>query len=951
MKNLSPHIILLLSLLIFTAALASDNGISVRPSDSDLIETECQQTVTTLFHVTNTGSKLDEFVPEIELPENWKLITKDFPFILEPNQTEIKLISFYVPHNAAVGKYDVIYKVHSREFPSVIDYYTVRVVVLPKMDLEVRLISEPTYVIAGGDYEIVYLITNLSNIAKNIKAEALCSEKFPVKVDRNYLPLQKGQSRHVTVTVNTSDQLIKNIQNRVKLTARFEDNPEIYDDAISTVEIIPAAGVTVSQTHNLPVSLKISEVIQKSEKWESGFQGDLYASGTIDAAGKHHVSARFRGPDIYRTSILAQHDAYTVFYKNPKFQVAAGDRNYSLSTLTERYRYSRGLEASVNLGAFSLGGFYQKTRWTPLSQKELAFQTSYHLDKKNKIDLNFLHKETTEFKSDIISAGTFLKPSRYIEMNLEYAFGKNADKMRYSYLLDMVMNYKSLRLVFNRIYADTKFPGYYDETDFLHAGFSINVIRNLNLQGYYRNDRKNFDLDTTRYSAPYERHMQFGLRYRLSKTFNISAFAEYLSRTDRLPVPKFDYRERIFKLFLVKSFKNLRINGSAEYGRTKNEVENLDDYMERYKLALNYSPFQKGEINGYMYYDNNIRYSNQRQRMWTLGANITYNFRKRTSLWFNYQNNFSPEEYYLDRNIFEIRFRHTFSNNHSISLRTRQTLLRQTDDENDTALLVDYTIPFSIPVSKTKNFGIVKGYVRDGETGKPMQNVIIRINGSTAISEKDGFYKFNAVKPKTYFLSVDKSDICFNCVTLQKTPMRIEVAGGEELEINMDIVRAAKYSGRIIVYKVVNDSSDHFSSTEMKHHMDEFYIRGGDTNHMDTNGRNNNNSVTSMVTNGKTKLIPDYTLANILIEMKQGEEVLQRVSDENGYFSFDDIRPGKWVVHLYDYNLPDYYRFEKGEFELELTPGDQKETEIRVLPEQRKIRFLQEGGTIIQSKN
>jgi hypothetical protein len=84
-------------------------------------------------------------------------------------------------------------------------------------------------------------------------------------------------------------------------------------------------------------------------------------------------------------------------------------------------------------------------------------------------------------------------------------------------------------------------------------------------------------------------------------------------------------------------------------------------------------------------------------------------------------------------------------------------------------------------------------------------------------------------------------------------------------------------------------------------------------------------------------------LGNTLVEITQGEEVLRQLTDEKGRFSFEDIRPGKWKLKIYDYDLPLHHYLEQEEFQIELTSGEQKEITARVLPRLRPIQIIDEG--------
>ena len=84
-------------------------------------------------------------------------------------------------------------------------------------------------------------------------------------------------------------------------------------------------------------------------------------------------------------------------------------------------------------------------------------------------------------------------------------------------------------------------------------------------------------------------------------------------------------------------------------------------------------------------------------------------------------------------------------------------------------------------------------------------------------------------------------------------------------------------------------------------------------------------------------------MANVLVEIRDPQEVLRQLTDPEGGFSFQGIRPGVWTLRVYDDGLPPQHYLEKDEARLELKPGEKSETTIRVLPRLRPIQIIEEG--------
>jgi len=122
-------LILILTCITLSFLNSSDFGVEVRPVDENLIDAFSKEVVMTRFSIRNYTSRRHEFESEVQLPKTWELISVDFPFELESNQSTIKMISFFIPDSVKTGKYEVKYRVMGREFPSLSDEINICVVV------------------------------------------------------------------------------------------------------------------------------------------------------------------------------------------------------------------------------------------------------------------------------------------------------------------------------------------------------------------------------------------------------------------------------------------------------------------------------------------------------------------------------------------------------------------------------------------------------------------------------------------------------------------------------------------------------------------------------------------------------------------------------------------------------------------------------------------------------
>ncbi|HEX9934199.1 MAG TPA: hypothetical protein VGB38_03295, partial [bacterium] len=536
----------------------------------------------------------------------------------------------------------------------------------------------------------------------------------------------------------------------------------------------------------------------------------------------------------------------------------------------------------------------------------------------------------SESNGQLISASVNARLLRNTSASLELASGWHGGQFEKGLQAQVTGSHSRITYDIDWIYSSPDFPGYYRDTNYLSAGLVLRPTSRLSLNLGYRNEKQNFEMDTTRYSAPLTRYFQAGLGLQFTLHTRVSLNYATRSSRDRMPAYLFDYLENTGSVRFDQSFKTLAFSVSAEAGKTENRRDGTVYDMNRTMASVRFAPSDFQSYNGYFYIDESNRYSSERMKLVTYGLEARYMLLKRAEFRLNYQNNSNPEDFYMDRNLFETLFRYTLPNSHVVQLRARLTVLRNSMDHRDKAFVVEYAAPIGIPLAVRKNSCIVKGLVLDAETGLPVRDLIIRINGSTAVTDKSGHFVFRNLSEKTYYLSFDKAAVGLNRVSVQKMPMEIAaVLGKEGRTVEFALTRGASLSGRVDVMKPKEARP---SSGQVGQGPGETYLLGNGAEPHDTTGTKSG-------------------LANILVEISRDDEVQRRMTDSNGAYGFEELRPGSWTVKFYDYNLPEYHQFLRNSFEVELKPGDRIDLNASVLPKKRRIQLQQDGGVVREQPN
>lgn len=88
----------------------------------------------------------------------------------------------------------------------------------------------------------------------------------------------------------------------------------------------------------------------------------------------------------------------------------------------------------------------------------------------------------------------------------------------------------------------------------------------------------------------------------------------------------------------------------------------------------------------------------------------------------------------------------------------------------------------------------------------------------------------------------------------------------------------------------------------------------------------------------------------MLVELTTTNETLRVLTDNQGRFRFNEVRPGKKTLQAATDTLPKYYGFDKNTISLEIGPGQTQEITIKALPKKRSIQIIDQGNTIIQER-
>ena len=142
--------------------------------------------------------------------------------------------------------------------------------------------------------------------------------------------------------------------------------------------------------------------------------------------------------------------------------------------------------------------------------------------------------------------------------------------------------------------------------------------------------------------------------------------------------------------------------------------------------------------------------------------------------------------------------------------------------------------------------------------------------------------------------------------------MEISIAGGQTMSMDVPVVRGAALRGHVDLYAYEDSSSGVLTPSEERR----LVIRRG--------------------------------LANTVVELTDGDEIKRSLTAGDGSFAIEEIRPGRWTLAIPSENLPDQHTVQSGEIHLVLEPGGEAAVAIRVIPRERTVHIIEDGGTLTE---
>jgi len=774
-------------------------------------------------------------------------------------------------------------------------------------------LNTPEFVRAGESITATFLLKNNGNTTENIKLES--SHDSSIEKDSSF-SLASGESRVITIIKKTDPALGRNEYQNLNLSALAAGYSKEKLTAYTSVRIIAVKPTEEDVYHRFPVSASVSFIGMRNRGiYENGFQGEIHGKGSLSKENKDMLEFRAVTPNPVEFSAFTKYEEYYINYKNQNLFVHLGDKTFSSSFLTEFARYGRGAELRYDFKKVSIGGFYNHPRFFRDIKEEFNIYSQFRFGKQTEITAGYLYKlPQTDINNNYYLSSTYLNsnahlpyliakftPFKNIEIQAETAYSSTSKTNGTAYILQAQANYEKISGNLLYMKASPQFAGYFNNTNSLNGNIQYKITKRLNVFASYVQDAKNFQRDTLLLASPYRKFFQYGINFRYLKSGSIMFYNGFQSYEDRLKDKQFNYNEKFFKISINQQIGIFNLSMEGQFGKTDNYLTGFTGNSTFYMANVSFEKF-KASFNLFGSYGTTSRYLKKNQKQIYYGARISSRLSQYNSLSLFYQNNYIPEEYYKDRNLFELIFHQQISRNHGLDISGRYALQRGELGDKDFIFSLRYTLRMNIPVQKTAEYTSLTGNISNMGV-KKTDGIRLLLGNHLSVTDINGNFTFKNIVPGDYYLEIDRSTTDMNDIPNVSFPAQVSLVNKENI-FNFGLTSAANIKG---------------------------HIRLNEQNNTDQ--QENTLPVTPQDKKKKE---------SIVIEATNGEQIYRKICSINEDFDFTYLRPGEWTVKLYRNGLDKRYKIATDNFRFTLNAAESKTINIYIVKQQTEIKFQQE---------
>lgn len=882
--------------LTAVAAPSQTSPLDILSGAGRIVEGKAGTIVTVPVKFVNNSGRALTVRPSVTTPRGWRRIAVPSNFALPARGTDLQLLILSVPRDASVGQHPVSVVARLDADSAISARIEVRVNIPRSISVEALLVDAPRNIVAGSSGEFSYEVSNRGNDTAVVEFSARSSRGYEPTVSPRRLKMPPASTARVRVHVTADAEERLKAPHMLEFTSRLV--PEGVDVRITTSsDIIPRSPSANLKKVDLPMFLTFRGTTEGSR---SGLQTELVGGGSLQLDRSDQIQFLFRGPETQTVSVLGLRDEYRMRYSFGNTRITAGDDTYALTPLTDVGRTATGLGVQTEIGPSAFGAYVNQTRYSGPVAKQNAAWFRYDVTDDVKAGVNFLHR-SDRVRADLVTLSASGTTFRNARLDVETGRSTGSQGPDYAYALRFGGMEPWLSYELRSVNAGPDYGGYYRGVRFSSLSLSGRTDRDIRIELSARDERRTPEADTVFGRYPRSNFIQMGMGY--TNLFTLSYRATNMS--DPVISTPVDRRQDIIEVRSAADLDFAFVTASAEIGVERDRSIGFVGPTQRFQTSLSLRPWARQSYNLSVEYDRSPDPTTT-ARTDRVSANLlaSYLLAERTqasvTLFGSRMTGIAAQTYTMA----EATVEHVFQSNHRVRFHGRRSAISGVDPELSAALEV--SLPFDLPLGFDRSSGLLRGrIVERGNRGIP--GVMVSLGAFATITDDAGRFAFNDLAPGTYSLSVDRGSLGIDKITTVALPMEVNIRGGAAGGLTLSVVQSGALHGRL----------RSFEGSELA------------------------DSGAALLTE-----TPVVESGLVSVELSRGDEVLRRVSDSRGRFSFTDLRTGVWTLRVVPLQLASDRAIESPERIVEISEGGSVDIDVRIVPRRRTIRLLQQGGVL-----
>lgn len=895
--------------IVFCYPLYASPSVSVTAKQR-IVTVQQRGIVTLPFTVTNRGTKTLILDEKVDLPTDWRILAKRGSFTLAPGESILRLVHVLASSNIPAGKHTIPYHVISRDTLAIHAEEKINVVIHSTSKLLISTLEKPELVLSGEEYSIKVRAENKGNSALSLTVSVKDTLGYLVSFEPRHLQLAPSSSQVITLKSSIPANLKKSLSHTLKLSLRGS----ISEDKNISTQVISRIPMGTGLYHRLPTTISSNYI---DDGRNSALQTELIARGSLDEQGEHYIDLLYRDEWSDTSTSFSGHSEQHITYQHKALSLHLGDRTFPVAGITNNGFYGRGYEASYHPSnqnwsarAFSVEQRPENNDSGSDTTAEMqGFEIGYQHSDNLELAFNIISKETdrNSQKNERLS-GFELYWDKYAEAEINFSMAHDKDGGAFKFEQNGTLGALSYDIEVER--AGTAFDGRISDierqrfTGIYHVNNKKNYLRTSLFHS-----KANLDKDNTQ-RIPEEKRINVGFGHYFGNNIQDSLYTELFIKEakDRRSESDLNYSEQGIRVDYNKSIhQTLGLNAVVEYAQKNDNINDQKSDQTRGGLTLAYTPSEKyyfGFNIDSLQRNNESGYNTGEQLSYGLNASVRFNAKQRLSGYWRRSENSDSNNQNL-----HVNYSHTFQNGMTLGA-SISTDLKQ-DEMNDLSYLLKISAPFDAPLYRYKNIATVSGKITDYASRQPIANLVIGIAGQYAVTDKNGYYQFKAIRAGKYSVTTDLSRTNFTNYFLEDAKYQaVALVANQATVHNIVLAQGTGVSGQVL-----NHAMHHSPAAKSG-------VVGQDGSDL-------------QATNGIGGLLITLT------HHADNTQTYKILTNEGGYFYFNGIKAGQWKIQASDpEGVIKESRLEKAQRTINLEMGEDKKITFKVIPLIKKIKKI-----------